>query len=369
MYFWRNLIIISLIFLPRLVHGQCSSTAAIGGGTFTNSNLIGSLPFINPGNAASSNNSMTTATALAVLSTANTNYLVIQNFGFTIPVSAVICGINVEKEGNGGSIGIGGDIVDNSVRLVVGGVISGNNKATGTSWPLTKAYSSYGSSSDLWGLTLTPTDINSSSFGVAISARITSGISVLPFASVDYVRVTVSYANLIPIKLIDFTGKYKIDRVSLIWHTAGDPEHSLFYVQKSVDQLNWSMIDTISGKQIGGRVMEYTSTDLTPATGINYYRLHYKMESGAIENSDVIKVIVSERPSPISIFPNPATDYIIINNIAQSSKIRIFNVIMQEQVIQLNPISSSGYKIDCRALKPGIYFIKTNERTARFIKR
>jgi hypothetical protein len=64
----------------------------------------------------------------------------------------------------------------NSVRLVKGGVISGDNKATG-SITTSDAYYSFGGAADLWGLTLTESDIEASGFGVVVSFNGTGNIN------------------------------------------------------------------------------------------------------------------------------------------------------------------------------------------------
>lgn len=65
-------------------------------------------------------------------------------------------------------------INDNIVRLVKSGFVAGDNKANNDQlqWENydqtdidTTTVTTYGSSSDLWGLSLTPSDINSSNFG------------------------------------------------------------------------------------------------------------------------------------------------------------------------------------------------------------
>jgi hypothetical protein len=60
---------------------------------------------------------------------------------------------------------------DSTVKLVKGGVISGNNKALPGIWsPGGHQNFTYGGAGDLWGLALTPTDVNSpSGFGAAIN--------------------------------------------------------------------------------------------------------------------------------------------------------------------------------------------------------
>src|ERR1700730_2501952 len=63
-------------------------------------------------------------------------------------------------------------IIDQYVQLIKGGVISGNNYGQFGNW-LAGSFGTYtyGSSNGLWGLSLTPSDVSSSTFGVALSAK------------------------------------------------------------------------------------------------------------------------------------------------------------------------------------------------------
>jgi len=61
-------------------------------------------------------------------------------------------------------------VVENSIKLVKNGIISGDDKSTSSYLPDSYGYVSYGGSSDLWGLTWTAEDINRGNFGVAYSA-------------------------------------------------------------------------------------------------------------------------------------------------------------------------------------------------------
>lgn len=58
---------------------------------------------------------------------------------------------------------------ESSVKIVKGGSISGTDKSTGAAIPVNDTYVSYGGSSDLWGLSWTPADINAIDFGAAFS--------------------------------------------------------------------------------------------------------------------------------------------------------------------------------------------------------
>lgn len=112
-------------------------------------------------------------------------------FGFSIPTGSTINGITAEyKKKKSGSP----SVLDSSVKLVQGGTISGNNNADTTNqWPTTIGYKTYGSSSDLWGLTWAPSDINASNFGVALKTASGGTSEGGNTASIDAVRITITY--------------------------------------------------------------------------------------------------------------------------------------------------------------------------------
>jgi prepilin-type N-terminal cleavage/methylation domain-containing protein len=89
------------------------------------------------------------------------------NFGFNIPTGSTITGIKAEF--NKYAIGTSGNH-DNSIFIIKSnGMFGSLNKSTGSAWPITETYVSYGGPSDLWGETWTAEDINNTNFGVAIS--------------------------------------------------------------------------------------------------------------------------------------------------------------------------------------------------------
>ena len=92
-------------------------------GTFANDSTLGVVAMTNPSNAAISDNVYVTS---VLLITQISNYLKATNFGFTIPLDATITGITVNIERSSNTLS---GTVDSSLRLVKGGVISGNNKA------------------------------------------------------------------------------------------------------------------------------------------------------------------------------------------------------------------------------------------------
>lgn len=155
------------------------------GATFADDGTVGTISLANATNAIVSDNIYVTwVLLLAQLG----HYLKATNFSFTVPPDATIQGIVVEVEK---STTVGTSITDQSVKIIKGGVISGTEQASAAQWPTSDAYTTYGSSTDLWGLSWTPADINGSTFGVAIAPN--CGLAAT--AQVDHIRISVSWAG------------------------------------------------------------------------------------------------------------------------------------------------------------------------------
>ena len=156
--------------------------------------VITGNPWLNPTRVFSSNNSRATC-LIGLLDPEgdSSDGLDVTNFSFTIPGGSIITGIVAEDERS--KTPAGGTITDLVIQLIKGGTPQGDDKATGASWPNTasEAYATYGTSSDLWGLTWTVGDINAANFGIRIRCVNPSFDAVAATGQVDHVRLTVHY--------------------------------------------------------------------------------------------------------------------------------------------------------------------------------
>lgn len=151
---------------------------------------VGTLAWTNPDRVVASDDSKANASSTANITT---HYLKATNFGFSIPTGATIDGVTVEIERMTTNNTAARNTIDNIVKLVKGGTISGTDKAdTVTKWPIADAYGSYGGAADLWGLSLSYSDVNATDFGVAISANTTSDGATIN-ARIDHIRITINY--------------------------------------------------------------------------------------------------------------------------------------------------------------------------------
>jgi hypothetical protein len=133
-------------------------------GTGADNAGVGSVVWSNPTNIQGS--SLAAKATCALAASTVSHYLEATNFGFSLPATATLLGIYVEwneQSGQSGSVG------DDSLKLVKAGSVAGTEHSAGAVWSTTEGWVGYGGSSDLWGLALGPSDVNSSSFGTVLA--------------------------------------------------------------------------------------------------------------------------------------------------------------------------------------------------------
>jgi len=155
-------------------------------GTGANNTDVGTEAWANPGNITADD--ATNASGAASSKDEQMNFLVGSNFGFSIPTGSTIDGIEARLQASDpvGGAGITHVIIykDNSTP--------GNDLETGeTGVAGTPTNYDYGSSSQLWGLTWTAAEINSSDFQLRISMN--GGVAGEP--AVDFLAVNVHYTE------------------------------------------------------------------------------------------------------------------------------------------------------------------------------
>jgi hypothetical protein len=156
--------------------------------TVVDNNAVGTLTWANPGNAAAQDDTYASVTGQT---NAQSHYLKATGFGAAIPAGATPNGIEVGFDAyRSGGMGTPFTVV----RLVLGGVVSGDNKAAG-SFPTgdTDTYTVFGGVADLWGLSPTEAALEASDFGVVLSVNMQGSGAFSAY--VDLVRVRITYTE------------------------------------------------------------------------------------------------------------------------------------------------------------------------------
>lgn len=119
----------------------------------------------------------------------NSEYLEVTNFGFNLPATATVTGVEAVIEMAASS---SSSVYDRDIYLTKDGSSSvGNDQATSTYLLNYDSDYTYGGSSNLWGTTLSYSEVNSSNFGIRI--RLRNGASGSRYGYIDHVTLNVHY--------------------------------------------------------------------------------------------------------------------------------------------------------------------------------
>jgi hypothetical protein len=361
-----------LFFLCSIItvqsKGQCFASSTISGTTAVNDNSIGTLAFNNEGNSFSSDNQRASATALVALFTGGTHYLKVTGFGFNIPSYASICGVRVEIEKRAGGLSIGAWVRDNDIRIVKANAVTGTDGGDDDSdWSGTESVYTYGGENDLWGATLTPADVNAPGFGVAISANLNGLLFVFPSAQIDNVRMTVYYNPILPVKLLSFNSTLKNNIAQLDWETADEGENELITLQRSVTgSSQWSDLVSYDLQSINQQ-KKYSYPDVLNKAGRYEYRLKISNNDQQITYSAIKQVFYSATGMPVA-YPNPARDFIVLENIADPRLVVVSNITRQQINLPIQVTAEHTVRINTSKLPKGVYFVGTGNQTLKFFK-
>jgi hypothetical protein len=188
-----------------------------------------------------------------------------------------------------------------------------------------------------------------------------------------YTIGTLDYDNsTLPIELTSFSAKKNKERVNLNWQTATEPNNDFFTIERSANALDWESIAQIKGAGNSNVQLSYNAIDKNPLKGISYYRLKQTDFDGAYTYSKVMAVNRDEKlETPISVYPNPATNRIQISaNQSSMNEIHIFNMLGQEftAVVSISQSGESQFAMDISSLPIGVYIIRANDSFVKVYK-
>ena len=174
------------------VYSNTVLSQSLEAGNVVEDTSIGTKAWTNPQNATLSDLSFATASAKSI-SGENTTYLKTSSYGFTVPTSATIRGVKLVGDVSASRPAMPGfgTVSSGSVRLVKSGVIVGDDRGTDNSY--WQSGIGWGGSNKLWGVNLTPADVNSGSFGSVLSSLISGDDINSSTARVDALSMNVYY--------------------------------------------------------------------------------------------------------------------------------------------------------------------------------
>ena len=172
----------------------------------------------------------------------------------------------------------------------------------------------------------------------------------------------------LPITLTGFKAVKKSNTADLQWSTGSEQNNKGFAIERSLDGINWNQINFING--INARTgATYAATDLTPAAGLNYYRLKQVDFDGhsvysAVQSLNFANVV----PVKFALFPNPTVDRVAITLGAIESSMAQFSILSADGKIVktgtfVKSLGNTVQTIEVSSLPRGLYILKLTDGT------
>lgn len=178
----------------------------------------------------------------------------------------------------------------------------------------------------------------------------------------------------LPIELLTFDAKPKMNKVELNWETATENNNSYFTIERSANAVDYSVLAVISGAGTSLVPNTYSKIDHNPYVGTSYYRLKQTDYDGNYTYSAVRTVeFLSFEDLQFDIVPNPSQSGEFNLNFNRSSEIDLEISIMDVTgkvvyTTKLNPGNGNKFKIE-KELSPGMYMIRVAGTEASMTKK
>ena len=193
-------------------------------------------------------------------------------------------------------------------------------------------------------------------------------------AFLDNVIVGEIICSPLPIELISFTASFNETNrtVDLNWVTATELDNDYFSIERSVDGILWEEINQVDGAGNSAMTIEYNEVDEHPIIGHSYYRLKQTDFDGDFEYSPIVGVNIEK--ADFNLYPNPVSvgESIVVQTDKETIGLITIYDLQGKQIFQKdysNILSSQAIiKIDQR-FKPGVYAVRTENKTIRLIVR
>jgi YHYH protein/Secretion system C-terminal sorting domain len=180
--------------------------------------------------------------------------------------------------------------------------------------------------------------------------------------------VTIYPPTVLPITLLNFTGKIEKSNAILNWTTANEINSKQFIIQRSTDGVHFENIGNVVSAGNTSQNSNYSFTDKNIPAGRVYYRLQQVDVDGRSKTYNIISLVNNTSGFEFKVLPNPASDFIAIqyNNglLEQDTDVKLFD--SSGKLItktQINKGQTITY-INIETLYSGTYIVKIQNTTA-----
>ncbi|MEO6489458.1 MAG: Ig-like domain-containing protein, partial [Ferruginibacter sp.] len=192
--------------------------------------------------------------------------------------------------------------------------------------------------------------------------------------------IRINWVTLLPIKLLEFSGKFNGTKVDLVWKTSSEENSDYFIVERGFDGQEFRYLTKVNAAGFSNQERNYAAIDLSPEKGWNYYRLKMVDKDGAFVYSKIVPIEnKADQSLETRVMPNPFTGKVdIYLTLTKSGNVTFKFIDVSGKTVFTKTVSGlKGFNwfivddLEKLPSTPYILYVITNERTytEKLIKR
>jgi hypothetical protein len=178
---------------------------------------------------------------------------------------------------------------------------------------------------------------------------------------------------LLPVTLTNIKAYQQGNSILVNWVALNEMNIDRYEVEKSSDAVNFKTVAHSTALNNGMPQTNYSTTDVSPFDGNNYYRIKVFAKDGSVNYSAIVNVNISGGKTSIRIMPNPVhnrTANLQLNNLSAGKyQLLVYNSVGQQvysKTIEHAGGSSVQQLVLPPTVKPGTYIIQIFNETMNF---
>lgn len=168
----------------------------------------------------------------------------------------------------------------------------------------------------------------------------------------------------LPVTWVSFTADNQNGSVLLKWQTAQEANSSHFIIEHSADGQTFASVGSLPAAGNSNSPRNYSFVHSAPQEGNNFYRLQQVDADGRFNYSSITTIAIGG-DNNFTITENPVSNGKLAVQFKKPSTASICN--MTGQVILTRYVPAGKQTINVQNLTPGIYLIRTEQKTMKFI--
>jgi hypothetical protein len=173
--------------------------------------------------------------------------------------------------------------------------------------------------------------------------------------------------QVLPVTIVDFTATLVHPKDVLVsWSTSSEINAAYFDVERSTDGATYSSIGQVAANGTSSEINNYSFNDYMIPVGatILYYQLKIVDKDGNATYSKIVPIRLDQTSIAVSIYPNPASDYTVMNITATAAATGQMKLIdnsgrqIMLKTFNLNSGNNSLLIDNLGSLSKGVYFVQ-----------